>query len=290
MTSERASAEQLLTPADVAARVFVDPKTVSRWARAGKIPSQRTPGGHRRFRSSDVDTLVNDGHTRHNSDGDPMTPVPDDGTHSALPPAGPWPTRSGERDEAADPPSARRTAADVEAIAVALEAQAGRAAELVRESAASVAVAAETAAAAATRARQARALASAEAAQVHTPRAARSASATLGAAAIQTAAVADAAAEATRYVASSSADAHAALAQVRQMAAEQAATAGASADTSAAAARVARTVDDAAAHLSALVIAFDLAVDEETAAAADALHEMMLHTTRDAAPAQEHQA
>ncbi len=51
-------ADRLLTPAQVAALVFVDPKTVSRWERAGKLPAARTPGGHRRFRMSDVQALI----------------------------------------------------------------------------------------------------------------------------------------------------------------------------------------------------------------------------------------
>jgi len=38
---------RLLTPAEVAAMLRVDPKTVTRWARAGKLSSIRTPGGHR---------------------------------------------------------------------------------------------------------------------------------------------------------------------------------------------------------------------------------------------------
>jgi excisionase family DNA binding protein len=32
----------------------VDPKTVTRWARAGRISSIRTLGGHRRYRESEV--------------------------------------------------------------------------------------------------------------------------------------------------------------------------------------------------------------------------------------------
>src|ERR1700712_4061890 len=43
-----------MTPAEVAAMLFVDPKTVTRWARAGKLDAIRTPGGHRRYRRSDV--------------------------------------------------------------------------------------------------------------------------------------------------------------------------------------------------------------------------------------------
>lgn len=47
---------ELLLPGEVAAlfHVDVDPKTVTRWAAAGRIPSIRTPGGHRRFRWGDV--------------------------------------------------------------------------------------------------------------------------------------------------------------------------------------------------------------------------------------------
>jgi len=32
----------------------VDPKTVTRWARAGKLSSVRTPGGHRRYDEREV--------------------------------------------------------------------------------------------------------------------------------------------------------------------------------------------------------------------------------------------
>ena len=44
----------LLTPAQAASILGVDPKTVTRWAVAGKIPSTRTVGGHRRYREEDV--------------------------------------------------------------------------------------------------------------------------------------------------------------------------------------------------------------------------------------------
>src|SRR5260370_42324003 len=44
--------ERLLTPGEVAALFRVDPKTVTRWAAAGRIHSIRTPGGHRRFPQS----------------------------------------------------------------------------------------------------------------------------------------------------------------------------------------------------------------------------------------------
>jgi excisionase family DNA binding protein len=46
--------EALLTPAEVAALFRVDPKTVTRWAKAGKLSSIRTLGGHRRYRAEEV--------------------------------------------------------------------------------------------------------------------------------------------------------------------------------------------------------------------------------------------
>lgn len=46
--------EQLLTPSEVAALFRVNPKTVTRWARAGKLTAIRTLGGHRRFRATEI--------------------------------------------------------------------------------------------------------------------------------------------------------------------------------------------------------------------------------------------
>jgi excisionase family DNA binding protein len=54
--------DRLLTPGEVANLFRVDPKTVTRWAAAGRINSIRTPGGHRRFRESEIrDLLRQDG-------------------------------------------------------------------------------------------------------------------------------------------------------------------------------------------------------------------------------------
>jgi excisionase family DNA binding protein len=50
--------ENLLTPAEVAALFRVDPKTVTRWAKAGKLASIRTLGGHRRYKESEVKALL----------------------------------------------------------------------------------------------------------------------------------------------------------------------------------------------------------------------------------------
>ena len=51
-------AEILLTPREVAELFGVDPKTVTRWAKAGKLTSIRTLGGHRRYRESEVRDLL----------------------------------------------------------------------------------------------------------------------------------------------------------------------------------------------------------------------------------------
>jgi excisionase family DNA binding protein len=59
----RPDSEPLLTPSEVATLFRVDPKTVTRWAKAGKLTSIRTLGGHRRYRESEVRALL-DGNTR----------------------------------------------------------------------------------------------------------------------------------------------------------------------------------------------------------------------------------
>lgn len=46
--------DALLTPSEVAKLFRVNPKTVTRWARAGKLSAIRTLGGHRRFRASEI--------------------------------------------------------------------------------------------------------------------------------------------------------------------------------------------------------------------------------------------
>jgi excisionase family DNA binding protein len=58
--------ERLLTPAEVARLFKVDPKTVTRWAAQGRISCVRTPGGHRRYRESELLAILNgdDGSTK----------------------------------------------------------------------------------------------------------------------------------------------------------------------------------------------------------------------------------
>jgi excisionase family DNA binding protein len=48
----------LLTPGEVAQMFRVSPKTVTRWARTGRITAVRTLGGHRRFRADEVRRLL----------------------------------------------------------------------------------------------------------------------------------------------------------------------------------------------------------------------------------------
>lgn len=57
-TTNRGFDEELLTPKQVAVLFRVDPKTVNRWAKAGKIGCMITPGGHRRYRSAEVYALL----------------------------------------------------------------------------------------------------------------------------------------------------------------------------------------------------------------------------------------
>lgn len=53
------SGTDLLTPQEVAQLFRVDPKTVTRWAKAGRLMSIRTLGGHRRFMAAEVHELLN---------------------------------------------------------------------------------------------------------------------------------------------------------------------------------------------------------------------------------------
>jgi excisionase family DNA binding protein len=49
---------KLMTPAEVAELFRVDPKTVTRWAKTGKLSSIRTLGGHRRYWETEVRGLL----------------------------------------------------------------------------------------------------------------------------------------------------------------------------------------------------------------------------------------
>lgn len=49
---------EFLTPNEVADRLLVAPVTVRLWANRGLLPSETTPGGHRRFRERDVGEFI----------------------------------------------------------------------------------------------------------------------------------------------------------------------------------------------------------------------------------------
>jgi excisionase family DNA binding protein len=55
---QRQESEPLLTPGEVATMFRVDPKTVTRSAKTGRLASIRTPGGHRRYRQTEVRALL----------------------------------------------------------------------------------------------------------------------------------------------------------------------------------------------------------------------------------------
>ncbi|MER5608256.1 BldC family transcriptional regulator [Micromonospora tulbaghiae] len=73
--------DKLLTPAEVGELYRVDPKTVSRWGASGRLPCIRTPGGHRRFKESQVRALL-EGDT---GDQAAAVPAPRSGAHDQEP-------------------------------------------------------------------------------------------------------------------------------------------------------------------------------------------------------------
>jgi excisionase family DNA binding protein len=154
MAEQPTPPEHLLTSAEVAALVFVDPKTVSRWAQAGKIPCVRTPGGHRRFRTSDVQAILRRGRGEDQLHHETVSPPLNNGG-----------VERGGMAAAGDTDRTGVDAAVAEAVAIALEVQAD-VAEAVLERAAPAAFVAETTASAAMKARRARTLAIAETAEV----------------------------------------------------------------------------------------------------------------------------
>jgi excisionase family DNA binding protein len=50
--------DDLLKPGEIAPLFRVGVKTVSRWAKSGKVPSVRTPGGQVRIRRDVIDALL----------------------------------------------------------------------------------------------------------------------------------------------------------------------------------------------------------------------------------------
>ena len=58
MAEERGN--KYLRTAEVARLLHVSPKTVTRWAKDGKLPHSRTLGGHRRFPAEAIDKVARD--------------------------------------------------------------------------------------------------------------------------------------------------------------------------------------------------------------------------------------
>ena len=58
MAEDRGS--RYLRTAEVARLLHVSPKTVTRWAKDGKLPHSRTLGGHRRFPADAIEKIAKD--------------------------------------------------------------------------------------------------------------------------------------------------------------------------------------------------------------------------------------
>ncbi len=52
------TAPRFLRTSDVAALFQVSERTVAEWARRGRIPAVRTPGGHRRYPANEIRSLL----------------------------------------------------------------------------------------------------------------------------------------------------------------------------------------------------------------------------------------
>jgi predicted site-specific integrase-resolvase len=66
----------------VAAAFRVDPKTVTRWAKAGKLNSIRTLGGHRRYLATEIHAILSVGDSlTYATDHGPAVPAPRASAH-----------------------------------------------------------------------------------------------------------------------------------------------------------------------------------------------------------------
>ena len=81
MDTQPIEQDALLRRAEVAAILCVGPKTVARWAKAGKLNSFRTPGGHRRYLKADVLALMTG--VSHSDDLAPL--LSDDDASASIP-------------------------------------------------------------------------------------------------------------------------------------------------------------------------------------------------------------
>jgi excisionase family DNA binding protein len=58
MKKEPLEYDKLLRPGQVAEMLNLDAKTVTRWAKAGRINAVRLPSGHRRYRQAEVEAIA----------------------------------------------------------------------------------------------------------------------------------------------------------------------------------------------------------------------------------------
>ncbi len=58
LTPDPGDGDELLSRAEAARLFQVDPQTVTRWAKTGWLRSFRTPGGHRCYYASDIQTRL----------------------------------------------------------------------------------------------------------------------------------------------------------------------------------------------------------------------------------------
>lgn len=58
MSTPTVRGEELITPQELSQMLRVDPKTCTRWAKAGRVHTVRTMGGHRRFYLREIEALV----------------------------------------------------------------------------------------------------------------------------------------------------------------------------------------------------------------------------------------
>ncbi len=252
--------DELLTPGGVAALLYVDPKTVTRWARSGKLAFIRTPGGHRRYLRSEV-LAIRAGILQHAPDAQARLAVP-------------FPRRPADADGgvgAAEDSEEVAAAVVAEAGAIALEADAAEAAQAVILIASAVSAAAGKAGEAAEKARGARAFAASEAANTVAHEAARAATRLRIGADLAAGRVAKDAALAMQHIMDSG-EVEDPVRTVSLMGETVAAAARASAqDTSRAAQVVEASVTAAAAHVAQTTSSADDAIERQVASAADAM-------------------
>ena len=251
----------LLTPAEVAALLHVDPKTVSRWATAGKIQSFRTPGGHRRFLRSEILLMIAvDGAAKPRTDQQSVV------VQTAAPVEPGW--------EGAGRPD--RLAGGVVAGAVkhAVRIQSEHASADLIATTAAVKVAAQRTAAAARRARDVRLQAAEDAAEAIAAEAARTAADLKLRADGSARRLAEAALEAAALVASANragSEREDAATASRLAALVHEAAVVAAAESAEAAVRVATAVTAAAAAVASAVSVTDVSIESEVAKVAAAL-------------------